>query len=382
MKRTLSALLCAVLALSLALPLGARALAEGYPAGQSYSEDKSGVEVYTVQVAATELDSGASQLRASMLAAGYDCFVYCRDELYYIMCGKFSAYADAEVYRNSIISNTSRSRAYVTTAWVPEADRQLFESVYAAGEGVVSKDTAESARSYALVNLALAPDTFDAEQYYEPDAAAQAVYTVQVSAHYGRETAEFDRDRMLAAGYDSFVYYDGGVFCVMCGKFPSSYEALCYSEAIHTDPARYSSFVTLAYLPAAAIQRFETRLNEFVTIPQDAKRMETYWERPTGAYYRSDLEGAVEVYTVEFSQGSSFTSSESRRDELEAKGYPAFCYKVLMAYKTMTGMFTDKAEAQRYCQEIRTAGESGASVTTASVPQSALDSFRSWYEGR
>lgn len=376
MKQVVSMLLCALLALS----LGAAALAESYPGDQSFAEDRSGVAVYTVQLAATELQSGAVQLRSSVLALGYDCFLYSRDGLYYVMCGKFSDRAEAENYCALILSSTGRSSGYVTTAYLPEAEVETFARIYAESAG---SGPEAGAPRYQPVSLALKPNTFAPNQLYYSGDGEFTVYTVQVSAHGGHETAGLDRDRMLEAGYDSFVYDDGSMSYVMCGKFTSAYEAFCYSESIHTDPARYSAFVTFASLPAAAIQTFADRLSEFMKIPQTPERVETYWERPTGAYFRSDIAGSVEVYTVQLGQGSSFTGIERKRDALTEKGYPAFCYKVDMAYKAMSGMFTDKAEAERYCQELNTTGgQSGAVVRTALVPQGELESFQSWYESR
>lgn len=382
MKRTVFSLLSVLVVLSMLFSLSAVAFADGFERDQYYEEDRNGEIVYTVQISATESLSGAENLRNRMLGLGFDCFVYNSYGLYHVMCGKFYSKADAETYRNAIIGSTDRSSAYVTTALLPAGLVEAFAEVYSDGLNIVTQNDADKMPHRAMVDLALAPNTFASGQYYEADVNQWCIFTIQVSAHVGLGTAEADRDKMLAKGYDSFVYYNGCMYYVMCGKFPTPYEALCYGESIHTDPSRYSAYMNTALLPLSAVNTFTTQLAKYVTIPQDARRMETFWEQPTGAYYRGDAEDTVEVYTVEFSEGTSFASSEQHRDRMSANGFPAFVYKLNMTYKTLTGMFTDKAAADSYCAEVRSSGQGNAIVTTALLPQEAVDTFQSWYAER
>lgn len=373
------------LALCLALSPAVPAFAEGFAQDQFYTESDKGEEVYTVQVSSTAVLNGAEKRRAEMLEQGFDSFIVDRYGAYLVMCGKFASHDEAERYCEEIHARTDRDSAYVTHVKLPTEARSEFESVNGPGSEPPEEEPEPEVGvgRRALVNLALRPDSFKADQYYEADYALGGVFTVQVSAHSGRDTAEIDRNRMLERGFDSFVYQDSGMYMVMCGKFATAYEALCYAEAIHTDPDRYTAYVTGAFLPADAMKDFYTVLGAAVRIPENEPRMETWWEQPTGAFFRTETEGYVEVYAVEFSQGTSFSRSEAHRDDMTAAGYPAFCTKEDMRYHTLTGMFTERKAALVYCEEIkRYTTESDAFVTTTRVPAEELESFQSWYASR
>lgn len=385
MNSTFKRLGAAALALCLVFSSAIPAFAEGFEQNQLYTKSDEGEEVYTVQVSTTAVLYGAEKRRAEMLELGFDSFILEQYGSYTVMCGKFTSRDEADRYCDEIHARSDRSSAYVTRVKLPPEARSAFESVYSLGNAQPEEEPEpelEGSRR-ALVDLALQPDSFKPDQYYDANYALGGVFTVQVSAHNGRDTAEADRDRMLERGFDSFVYQDSGMYMVMCGKFATAYEALCYAEAIHTDPDRYTAYVTGAYLPAEAMKDFYTVLNAAVTIPENEPRMETWWEQPTGAFFRTETEGYIEVYAVEFSQGTSFSRSESHRDDMTAAGYPAFCTKEDMRYHTLTGMFTERKPALVYCEEIKhNTAEADAFVTTTRVPVEELESFQSWYASR
>ena len=220
---------------------------------------------------------------------------------------------------------------------------------------------------------------FAAGQYYEYDAYQTHVYTVQVAATSSLSGAESIRNSMLQAGYDSFVYLYKGAYRVMCGKFREQYDAMAYSESIHGNTDKEHAYVTNAYLPSYAVDSFEQAFYGAVTISTHSRDMETFWEKPTGAFLRGNDPDTVKVYTVQLATGTSFQGSETLRDNVTAQGYPAFVYKSHLSYKIMVGMFYDKAEAQRFQERIvRTTDQSGAVVGTAYVPGPAVDTFAYW----
>ena len=244
MKRLCRLLAVLLLMASLALEICPSAFA--YQAEQYYVENKSLTRVTTVQVSAGRNYSGAVKRRDQMLRAGYDSFIYEKDGVYRIMCGKFYDLQEAEYYCESIKANTDRSDAYLTNAYLPDWAIQDFQDEYS---GYDYYDDFFDAR--------LSPWSFDGDQYYKHSSDRTKVYTVQVSAGYNRSGAEKRRDQMLKAGYDSFLYKKGDVYRVMCGKFHSRDDAQIYLDSILATTDREDAYITSARLPNSAIDRFE-----------------------------------------------------------------------------------------------------------------------------
>ena len=229
--------------------------------------------------------------------------------------------------------------------------------------------------------LQLEPYSYEADQIYKYKPERTKVFTVQVASGWERAHAEKIREKMLKKGYDAFVYRANGVYYTMSGKFREMRDALAYGESIHAYTNRSSAFVVNAWVPEEAIESFEDVFYSSCYVSDKNSEVETYWEKPTGAFYRA-REGEVEVFTVQFSSGTSFDGSERNRSAMEAQGYPAFVYKSNLKYKIMTGMFYTKAEAEAYCATIRAnTDQSDAVVRTASVPQKAVTKFQQWYKG-
>ena len=231
-------------------------------------------------------------------------------------------------------------------------------------------------------DLRLRPYSFPSDQYYENKEGNVQALSIQVAAGLSCQGAINRANALVANGLDGFVYADKGMYYVMCGKFGSDYDALCYAELIHTDPAEASAYMVAVSLPQDAIKTFQSIFYHAVRVNPDSKVMESYWEKPSGAFFRGDdeEEELIEVYTVQFSKGSCFTRSESLRDRMERSGYPAFVYKINLSYKIMTGMFLERNDAKRYCKLIRrNTKEKDAVVKSAFVPKSEYESFVEWW---
>ena len=229
-------------------------------------------------------------------------------------------------------------------------------------------------------DLRLNPYAVPSGQYYESADADTDVYTVQVAVGGNYDGAMARAGGLIAKGLDGFVLNSTGAYYVMCGKFYSEYDALCYGELIHTDPAERSAYMTPVTLPKKAVDTFQYIFYGAVRVCGDSSAMETHWEDPTGAYFRSDAEDTVEVYTVQISRGTCFTRAEFLRDRMERYGYPAFVYKTELVYKIMTGMFEDRSEAKEYCRLISSnTQEYDGVVKSARVPVSELESFSAWW---
>ena len=229
-------------------------------------------------------------------------------------------------------------------------------------------------------DLRLRSYAFPCDQYYVASEGDITVLTIQVAASRYLQGAINEANALVAEGIDAFVLLDNGMYYVMCGKFGRDYDALCYGEMIHMDPERADAFMNYAKLPGEAVQTFQDIFYGAVRVNPDSSVMESYWEEPTGSFFRANSEDTVEVYTVQFSKGSCFTRCESLRDRMERYGYPAFVYKIDLSYKTMTGMFLDRSEAKAYCKLIRrNTKESDAVVKSALVPASEYESFVEWW---
>ena len=371
--RCLRRLTALLLLLCLALSLCPTAFAaESYEKDQVYREKSERTEVYTVRVYSKDDKATAVDRRDRMLRAGFDSFVYRKDDRFYVMCGKFRSEEEAQRYCALIGDFTDRGeKAKVVRAYVPQSALERFEEVYAASDPEIS------------LSLKLAPNSYPADQVYKYKASRTKVFTVQVSSGYDRRHADERRDGLLAQGYDAFVYRASGAVYVMSGKFRTMRDALAYAESIHAYTSENpTAFVVNAWVPEKAIDAFEDIFYSSCLVRERNRDVETYWERPTGAFYRARTEGYTKVFTVQFSAGTSFHGSERNRASMEAQGYPAFVYKRNLQYQTMTGMFFDKASADAYCAAIRAnTDQDDAFVTMANVPWSAITEFQSWWKG-
>lgn len=96
-----------------------------------YFEDNNKLTMVTaVQIGSYEDYDTACSVRDGMSLVGYDCYVYCRDNTYYVMCGKFNCNSDAEFYRKHILVYTDYTGAVLDTAYLPPSSIYYFVSVY------------------------------------------------------------------------------------------------------------------------------------------------------------------------------------------------------------------------------------------------------------
>ena len=114
-----------------------------------------------------------------------------------------------------------------------------------------------------------------------------------------------------------------------------------------------------------------------LTVTAFAETETTY---PDGQSYRSE-DGQVEVYTVQVAAGPNLDGAERIRTYMLAEGFDCFLLAVDNGYRIMCGKFTDVTNAYRYCRMIREETErANAYVTSAQLPQAALDEFVEHYK--
>lgn len=213
---------------------------------------------------------------------------------------------------------------------------------------------------------------YPSNQYFEEDTGLTKGTTVQVSASQDLHGAEKTRQKMLDAGYDCFVYFEGSHYRVMCGKFRSSADANHYRDHICSHTDRDHAYLTNVYLPEWAYKEFE-KLYE--TDPFNTQNQGyTAWEKPSGPFYDGDsADGTRTVYTVQVSHGTNFHRQEEHRDELIAAGFDAFVYKHNGSYASMSGMFSSSADAKVRCDAIKTyTSQTDAYVTTVDIPTGSV----------
>ena len=214
---------------------------------------------------------------------------------------------------------------------------------------------------------------YPADQYFVKDESQTWGYAVQVSSSTNYSGSCKNRDKMLALGYDSFVYDIDGQYRVMCGKFRDADQANHYKEVICANTERKKAYVTNVCLPSWAYTAFE---DLFRSDPNNNSGGDYIpWEEPTGPFYDGDRAATTRtVYSVQFSSGTSFHGSEQHRDEMIAQGFDAFVYKKDGKYRTLSGMFQNKQDAQARCDAIKKyTDQSDAYVTTVDIPTSYID---------
>ena len=226
--------------------------------------------------------------------------------------------------------------------------------------------------SFPFVTALAADYRYPADQYFTENTSLTKGFAVQVSAAKDYESAVKRRNSMLERGYDAYIYYVNGFYRTMCGKFRSTAVAEHYRDYICSHTDRSDAYLTNVYLPEWAYTEFETI---YATDPYNSSAQPfTDWEEPTGPYYSADKAATSKtVYTVQISAGTNFKRQEQHRDSLSAMGFDSFVYKKDGSYKTMSGMFERKADADARCAAIKTyTTETDAFVTTVAIPTSYI----------
>ena len=212
----------------------------------------------------------------------------------------------------------------------------------------------------------------DGQSYKEGEGDTQ-FYTVQVSAGPNLDGAERTRTQLINAGFDCFVYEVDGGYRIMCGKFPSAYDAMLYRDLIREATKRDNAYVTDVKLPDSAREDFLKVYKQDPLVV--GKAMYNGWEDPTGKFVdmTANEEETALIYVVQYSCGGNFKAAEQRRDELTEKGYDGYVVKVPCFYHIVAGAFDNWNDALALCLEIRQAtGNSGCSVQRLSLPASLL----------
>ena len=340
-KRNGMRLLALMLSLAIILAMGVPAFAEGrYAADQSYTQDKSLEDVYTVKLRSTAGES-CEELRGRLLEAGFDAFVYVSGDKSVVMCGKFRSLSDAVACREEIDGAVENVKTYLGSAWLPAEAIDAFEAGPQESEpaAVAAQENAES-----------------------------EVYTVALSTLQDRAKAEELVKALQNAGFDAFIQDNGGSVRLLSGKFRDVPSALRYRDCIWSNTSYADTIIVTVPVPESEILAF-TEDYEKNGLPGPVK---DNLEKPTGAFYR-EKNGQVQAFTVQFSAGYSFSGAERRRDAMIAAGYPAFVYERGRVYMIMTGAFSNRADADAYCQQIKdNTVESDAYVTTAWLPSSIV----------
>lgn len=214
---------------------------------------------------------------------------------------------------------------------------------------------------------------YPSDQYFEADTSLTKGYAVQISASKDYNGAVKRRDKMLALGYDCYIYYLDSNYRIMCGKFRDTGAAEHYMDHICANTDRDHAYLTNVYLPDWAYEEFASI---FKTDPFNTQGQPfTAWEDPTGPFYDSNQAASTKtVFTVQVSAGTEFYREEAHRDALIACGYDSFVYKYDGSYKVMSGMFETRAEAELRCKSIKTyTDQKDAFVTQAAIPTSYVN---------
>ena len=334
MKHTMMKLLAAALTLALLLPLAVPASAEGpWAAEQSYAEDRTQEKVFAVRIESDEEEPDA--LRDRLLDAGFDAYLYEDAYRVYVFSGKFRDSADARAYKTELAEALDGVKLYTSRAWLPGEAVAAFE---AASAGVIESG------------------------------AEVSVYAVVTASSNDRRQAEAICETLRDKGFDAFLHEDNGMYQVLSGKFYDMAGALNYRDCVWSNTDRKDPYVTQVTVSEAAVDAFDYDLTGR-GLPGPIK---DNLEQPTGAFYR-ERDGEVQAYTVRVSAGTSFSGAERSRNAMLDKGYDSFVYEYSRLYAIMCGAFSNQADAEALCEDIRAnGGRPGAVVASAWLPTSIV----------
>ena len=232
----------------------------------------------------------------------------------------------------------------------------------------------------ALIPACFAETAFEQDQYYEFDACKDCpeVYSIAVSAGNDINGAENVRDKMMDAGYDSFVIHNGYMYYILCGKFTNMEEALHYLELILEKTDESDAYITEVRLPEEAVQAFDEAFDSPYPYEDECRHM-GYRRSQHYKFVQSDKA----VYTVQVAQGKSIEGAYDLCSKMYDAGYDAFVYDLENEnYAVMCGKFAQEEEALKYLASISENTDIGdAYLTCATVPYCALHRFDKIYFG-
>ncbi|MBO6039831.1 MAG: SPOR domain-containing protein [Oscillospiraceae bacterium] len=250
-------------------------------------------------------------------------------------------------------------------------------------EDTTMKKTTRGKRLAALVlvlAIVLAPGVpafaeggYAADQSYTQDRSQESVYAVKILPA-GEESREALRDRLLAAGFDAYLYEAEGKTVVLCGKFRDMADALACRKEISESVEDVKVFISSAWLPAEAIDAFEAG-------PQESAPEET--AQPATTRTTSSLQDTVgsEVYTVALSTVQDISYAEALVEKMQKAGFDAFIQPSGSSFRVMSGKFHDICNALLYRDCIwSNTDRTDTIIVTTTVAESEIEAFTEDYE--
>jgi cell division septation protein DedD len=219
---------------------------------------------------------------------------------------------------------------------------------------------------------AFAEGSYAADQSYTQDKSLESVYAVKLRPTTGESVEEL-RERMLAAGYDAYLYDNGDKTVVMCGKFRAMADAVACREEIGASVEGVKTFLGSAWLPAEAVDAFEAGPQE--SAPEEALPAE---DAPAGAQLET---AGSEVYTVALATMQDLSYAEALAEKMQKAGFDAFIQSGGYGYRVMSGKFHDICNTLNYrdCIWSNTSCTDTIIVTTL-VPDSEIEAFTEHFE--
>ncbi len=219
---------------------------------------------------------------------------------------------------------------------------------------------------------AFAEAAYPADQRYEKDPAQEKVYAVLVGSGSEEDCAAL-RDRMLAAGFDAYLYESGGSLSVRCGKFRSAEDAAACRAQIRESGEDVRAVIGLVWLPAEVIDAFEAG-------PQEQAPAETTAPKTRTTCSLQDTEG-TQVYSVALSFSQDFAYADALCDKMEKAGFDAFILEENGGYRVMSGKFHDICNALLYRDCIwSNTDRTDTYIATVTVPEADIAAFTEDYE--
>ena len=220
---------------------------------------------------------------------------------------------------------------------------------------------------------AFAEGSYAADQSYTQDKSQENVYAVKLRSAVG-ESCEELRGRLLAAGFDAYLYETEGKTVVMCGKFRSMSDAVACREEISEAVEGVKTYLGSAWLPAEAIDAFEAGPQEGA--PEDTA--EPAADASAGALQET---AGSEVYTVALATMQDISYAEALAEKMQKAGFDAFIQPSGYGYRVMSGKFRDICNTLNYrdCIWSNTSCTDTIIVTTL-VSDSEIDAFTERFE--
>lgn len=232
----------------------------------------------------------------------------------------------------------------------------------------------------AFVPACFAEGSFVPDQYYESDECKDCpeVYSIAVSAGNDINGAKLVREKMMKAGYDSFIIHNEYMYHIFCGKFDNMEEALHYREMILEKTDESDAYITEVHLPEDAIQAFADAFES--PYPYEDECRHVGYQR--SQHYKFVKEDKA-VYTVQVAQGNQIEGAYDLCSEMYNAGYDAYVYDLKGdTYAVRCGKFAAEEDAVKYLDSISANTDiNDAYITVSTVPYFALRRFEKVFYG-